>query len=95
MSQAHRVLQLLRNMPIGTGTPRSTAAALATEHGVTLRTIHRDIAELQDAGFAVCNEGHGYYLLPTQHTGRAGLEDEQVALVLYALRWAECVLPPN
>lgn len=84
MARADRLFRLLQAMRV---LPAPiTAARLAAETGVSLRTLYRDIDSLRAAGARIEGErGYGYrltedYALPPQHLDR--LEIEALALGL-------------
>lgn len=64
---------------------RATAEQLAAELGVCVRTVYRDIAELQAAGVPVYGErgdGGGYRLVGGYRTTLTGLTTEEAGAVL-------------
>jgi predicted DNA-binding transcriptional regulator YafY len=95
MDQIMRILTLLRELPIGTGTPPSSAPVLAQLLGTSERTIYRDVRALQDAGFVVCNDGQGYFLAPTDGRVPHHFTAQEVVSLLYVAQWAQQVLPDS
>lgn len=93
MEQALRVLRLARDLPRGRGHPGSHAAALGRRYGISERTVYRDIALLQQAGLAVCNDGEGYYLLATDQSIPVELSSVQLASLLYAVSLVRKTVP--
>lgn len=83
--RATRLVALLLRLQSGGGT---TAADLARELDVSIRTIYRDVADLQGAGFPLWTEtgpGGGIRLVEGWRTRLDGLSgDEAVALLLGA-----------
>lgn len=93
MRQAERLLRVLIHLPYGRGDAASTAEALAEAHGTTPRTIYRDLQVLQGSGIAVHNDGHGYYLQPTEKRIPVSLGAGDLACLAYAADWLQRTLP--
>lgn len=88
-----RVLQMLRELPRGKGCAASTARALAERFGVSERTIYRDMALIGEAGFALGNDGQGYYLLATDQTIPVELSSDELAGLVYAAGLVSAAMP--
>ncbi len=95
MTQALRVLHLLRDLPRIQGSPQSTATALAEAYDTSERTIYRDIDLLQEAGYPVANQGNGYYLLPTDRPVPVELNADEIAALCQAVCWVHEALPTD
>lgn len=93
MNQALRVLRLLRELPHLRGQEASTASSLAEALATSERTIYRDMDLLAEAGFAVRNDGAGYYLPATAQGLPVQLTASDLAALHYALDWLEEALP--
>jgi len=93
VNQCLRVLHLLRELPRLQGRETSTAAALAAAMGVSERTVYRDVELLVEAGFAVGNDGAGYYLSPMDRSLPPLLSATELSAIHYALDWLESSLP--
>lgn len=87
MARAPRLLALLealhrRRAPV-------SGATLAAELGVSLRTVYRDIATLQEEGAQIEGEaGVGYVLRPGYLLPPLSFSSEELEAVALGLRWA-------
>ncbi len=93
MKHALRALRILRELPRGRGTPASIATSLAEQFGVSERSIYRDVALLQEAGYAIVNDRHGYYLLATEASVPVELSAAEIAGLVYSTHWVEECVP--
>jgi len=93
MKQALRVLRILRELPRARGITASTAASLAERFGTSTRSIYRDIALLQEAGYAIAHDRAGYYLLPTDRCVPVDLSAAEIASLVYATYWVDGAVP--
>jgi predicted DNA-binding transcriptional regulator YafY len=86
MSRSQRLLDLIQSLrrhkrPV-------TAAALASELGVSLRTIYRDIGTLQGQGASIDGEaGIGYLLRPGFMLPPLMFGDDELEAIVLGLRW--------
>ncbi len=75
-------MQALRSMP-----PPATAGMLASELGVSPRTIYRDIDGLRALGAVIDGEaGFGYTLIEDAHLPPLGFEAEELEALVLGLR---------
>jgi predicted DNA-binding transcriptional regulator YafY len=88
MSRAERLLDLMQNLRLRR---RPVAgAALAEELGVSLRTLYRDIAALQEQGARIEGEaGFGYVLKPGFTLPPLMFSLEEVEALALGARWVE------
>ena len=86
MSRAQRLLaliQILRRHRFAV-----TGACLATELGISLRTLYRDIATLQDQGARIEGEpGVGYVLRPGFMLPPLMFSEEEIEALVLGARW--------
>lgn len=86
MSRAQRLLQLLETLrhhryPV-------SGASLATELGISVRTLYRDIATLQEQGARIEGEpGLGYVLRPGFTLPPLAFTEEEVEALVLGARW--------
>jgi predicted DNA-binding transcriptional regulator YafY len=86
VSRAERLLQLMQTLrrhryPV-------SGATLATGHGISLRTLYRDIAALQRQGAHIDGEpGIGYMLRPGFLLPPLMLSEEEIEALLLGTRW--------
>jgi len=86
MSKSERLLALLQLLR-GCRHPVS-AASLASQLGVSLRTLYRDIASLQAQGAAIMGEpGLGYVLQPGFLLPPLMFRDEELEALVLGMRW--------
>lgn len=86
MSRSQRLLQLMQILrrhryPI-------TGAALASELGISLRSLYRDIATLQEQGAKIEGEaGLGYVLQPGFNLPPLMFSEEEIEAIVLGSRW--------
>jgi predicted DNA-binding transcriptional regulator YafY len=86
MSRTQRLLDLLQILrrhryPV-------TGAALAAQLGISLRTLYRDIAALQQQGANIAGEaGMGYVLRPGYMLPPLMFSEEEIDALALGLRW--------
>ena len=86
MSRAHRLLDLIQMLrrhryPV-------TGAALAVELGISLRTLYRDIATLQQQGAQIDGEpGLGYVLRPGFMLPPLMFSEDEIEALVLGSRW--------
>ena len=86
MSRAHRLLDLIQILrrhryPV-------TGAALAAELGISLRTLYRDIATLQEQGAHINGEpGLGYVLRPGFMLPPLMFSEDEIEALVLGSRW--------
>ena len=86
MSRAARLLQLLEHLR--THRQAVPGAALATELGVSLRTLYRDIATLRDQGAGIEGDpGVGYVLRPGFTLPPLMFSEDELEALILGARW--------
>lgn len=94
MSRAARLIDLLQSLR--RRRVLVTAQELADEHGVSVRTVYRDIATLAGQGAPIEGEpGLGYVLKPGYFPPPLSFSEDEVDALVLGLRWVERRADPH
>lgn len=86
MARTHRLFDLMQTLRRYRGT--ISGGALANELGVSLRTIRRDVATLQDMGIDIAGEaGVGYMLRPGSLLPPLSFTEDEIYALVIGAQW--------
>lgn len=94
MSRTRRLFQLMQ--ALRRSAPPVTAAALAADTGVSLRTLYRDIDALRDMGAIIeGTAGYGYALTEDAALPPLMFDDEEIEALVLGLRDVQAIADPD
>ncbi|MEJ6402839.1 helix-turn-helix transcriptional regulator [Yoonia sp. 2307UL14-13] len=94
MSRTARLFQLMQ--ALRRNPPPVTAELLATETGVSLRTLYRDIDALRGLGAIIDGTaGYGYALVEDASVPPMMFDDEEIEAIVLGLREVQAVADPH